>query len=113
MPEILTQGPLTGAHVAYLVNPQISNAVITLSAGDALPAGQVLAEHAGEYAAYDPASENYNTASAVLWSNEPARTAPARAAATLRLATMRAADLTGLDAAARTVLAEKFIIITE
>ena len=110
MPDIRTQGPLTGAHVAYLVNPQISNAVITLAAGDALPAGQVLAEHAGEYAAYDPGSQNYNTAAAVLWSNEPARTAPAHAAATLRLATMRSAELTGLDAAARTALAEKFII---
>lgn len=113
MLDIRTQGPLTSAHVAYLIDPQISNAVITLAAGPALPAGQVLAAHAGDYAAYDPDSDNYNTASAVLWSNEPARTAPANAAATLRLATLRAADLTGLDAAARTALAEKFIIITE
>ena len=110
MPDIRHQGPRPAGHVVFLVGPQISNAVITLAAGDALPAGQVLAKHNDNYAAYDPASENYNTASAVLWSNEPARTAPARAAATLRLATMSAADLTGLDAAARAALAEKFII---
>ena len=111
MSDIRTQGPLTSAHVAYLVDPQISNAVIKLTAGPALPAGQVLAAHAGEYAAYDPDSDDYKTACAVLWSNEPARTAPANAAATLRLATMRAADLTGLDAAARTALAAQFIIM--
>lgn len=108
----ISQQPRAGEHLVSTVGT-LSNDYITLAAGPALPAGQVLAQNATtkEFAAYDNADDALGKASAVLYAPQPVRTAPTRVAATRRLAEVSGAGLTGLNDAATADLAELHIIV--
>ncbi|MCK6435978.1 head decoration protein [Rivihabitans pingtungensis] len=107
-----SQQPRAGEHLVSTVG-SLSNDYITLAAGPALPAGQVLAQDATtkEFAAYDNAAATLGKAVAVLYAPQSVRTAPTRAVATRRLAEVSGAGLTGLDDAATANLAEQHIIV--
>lgn len=94
----------TGAFLMYEANGSISREKISLVAGDALPAGQVLGRitATGKYAAYDAAAnDGSQTAAGVLYAPAGASVADRDTVAIVRHAEVEAAVLTGLDAAAR------------
>lgn len=95
-------------------NGQISRAAITVSAGDALPAGQVLGIETatGKYAAYsNAANDGTEVAVGVLYAPLPASADDRAGVAIVRLAEVSAARLTGLDTAGTADLKARNIIV--
>ncbi|MCW5319635.1 head decoration protein [Verminephrobacter aporrectodeae subsp. tuberculatae] len=95
-------------------NGQISREAITLSAGDALPSGQVLGikTDTGEYAPYsNAATDGTEVAVGVLYAPLPANTSARAGVAIVRLAEVSTARLTGIDAAGTADLKVRHIIV--
>ena len=109
---ILVQAPRTAGFILSSLG-NLSMDSVTLVAGPALPAGQVLARDAGtgHYAPYDNASDTLGTAAAILYAPADARTGPAHAAVVSRLAEVIESELTGLDAPAAGDLDSRHIIV--
>jgi hypothetical protein len=103
--------PGAAAHIISLTGP-ISQDLVDLAPGAALPAGTLLAFDAASkcYLPYDNAAEAAGKAAAVLYAPAPARTDVTRAAVTARLAELQAGMLHGLDEPARADLAAAFIV---
>lgn len=113
MSNVKVQGSQTAEFLVSEGNGQISREHITVKAGPALPAGQVLGvTSTGEYAPYDnAATDGSEIAAAVLYAPLPASETSRSATGIVRLAEVAAARLTGLDAAGRTDLAERHVIV--
>jgi len=113
MSNVKVQGSQTAEFLVSEGNGQISREHIVVKAGPALPSGQVLGvTSTGEYAPYDnAANDGSEVAAAVLYAPLPASEAPRSATGIVRLAEIAAARLTGLDAAGRTDLAERHMIV--
>ncbi|KVH43527.1 head decoration protein [Burkholderia diffusa] len=113
MSNVKVQGSQTAEFLVSEGNGQISREHIIVKAGPALPAGQVLGvTSTGEYAPYDnAANDGAEVAAAVLYAPLAASEAPRSATGIVRLAEVAAARLTGLDAAGRTDLAERHVIV--
>lgn len=113
MSNVKQQGVLTAEFLLSEGDGQISRERIVVKAGVALPAGQVLGvTGTGEYAPYDnAANDGSEIAAAVLYAPLPASDAPRPAAAIVRLAEVAGSLLTGLDAAGRADLAERYVIV--
>ena len=95
-------------------NRAISREAITVAAGDALPAGQVLGIEtaSGHYAAYSPAAtDGTEVAVGILHAALPASADVRNGVAFVRLAEVAAARLTGLDAAAIADLKTRHLIV--
>ena len=94
-------------------NGQISRERIVVKAGAALPSGQVLGvTSTGEYAPYDnKANDGSEVAAAVLYAPLAASEASRPATGIVRLAEVAGGLLTGFDAAARSDLAERHVIV--
>lgn len=109
---IYALGVRAGEHILS-IQGHISNDKVTLAAGPALPAGQLLAKNAttGAYQPYDNANADAGVARAILYAPQPERAAAEQVVVTARLAEVSAGQLTGLDAAARDDLAAVFIIV--
>ena len=93
---------------------QISREAITVSAGDELPAGQVLGIETatGEYAPYsNAATDGTEVAVGVLYAPLPASANARAGVAVVRLAEVSAARLTGLDTAGAADLKARNIIV--
>lgn len=108
----LHQAGRTGEHLISTVG-QISNDIVDLAAGAALPAGQVLAYDSVQqlYVPYDNGSATAGVAVAVLYAPVPARTEVTRVVVTGRLAEVQGSLLTGLDANARADFGSLFIVV--
>lgn len=108
----LQQAGRAGEHLISTVG-QISNDIVDLAAGAALPAGQVLAYDSVQqlYVPYDNASATAGVAVAVLYAPAPARTEVTRVVVTGRLAEVQGSLLTGLDANARADFGSLFIVV--
>ncbi|RKT98754.1 head decoration protein [Burkholderia sp. Nafp2/4-1b] len=113
MSNIKVQGSQTAEFLVSEGNGEISRERITVIAGPALPAGQLLGViGTGEYAPYNNAADDGSeVAVAVLYAPLPASDAPRAATGIVRLAEVAAVRLTGLDATARTDLAERHVIV--
>ena len=93
---------------------QISREAITVSAGDALRAGQVLGLNTAtsEYAPYsNAAGDGTEVAIGVLYAPLPASASARNGVAVVRLAEVSAARLTGLDTAGVADLKARNIIV--
>lgn len=93
---------------------KISREGINVSAGAALPAGQVLGivTASGEYAPYDPVAEDGSqTAAAILFAPLGESDTVRRGRAVVRLAEVAGSLLTGLDPDAQKELAGQFVIV--
>lgn len=112
---ILTQAA-RAAEFVVSVDDHLSTDTVTLAAGPALPAGQLLA--------YDPTAKHFLPypvapveghdplpAAAVLWAPQPERSVDAPVTAVTRLAAVHGELLTGLDAAAQAALMAHLIIV--
>lgn len=100
---LLSEGPGT-----------ISREAISVAAGPALVAGQVLGlvTASGEFAPYDPAAEDGSeNATCILFASLGESEIVRRGRAVVRLAEVSEASLTGLDPAAEDTLATLFIIV--
>ncbi|MFV2946431.1 head decoration protein [Pseudomonas japonica] len=100
---LLSEGPGT-----------ISREAITVAAGSALVAGQVLGLVAatGEFTAYDPAAEDGSeNATCILFASLGESDVVRRGRAVVRIAEVSEACLTGLDLDAEKALATRFIIV--
>jgi hypothetical protein len=95
-------------------NGQVSREAITVAAGDALPAGQVLGLQTGTgmYAAYDDVAEDgTEVAAAVLYAPLAASDESRPAVGIVRLAEVSAQRLTGLGLDGAADLATRDIIV--
>lgn len=104
----------TGEHILSEANGTLSRDAITLIAGTALPAGQVLGRVAasGNYKAYsNAASDGSEVAVMVLYSAVPESASVRQGVASARHTEMIGSLLTGLDSAAITDLAAQQIIV--
>ncbi|KVN77118.1 hypothetical protein WT15_19435 [Burkholderia stagnalis] len=113
MSNVKQQGVLPAEFLVSEGNGQISRERIVVKAGPALPAGQVLGvTGTGEYAPYDnAANDGSEVAAAILYAPLAASEVPRPATGIVRLAEVTGGRLTGLDAAGRTDLAERHVII--
>jgi hypothetical protein len=104
--------PGAAAHIISLTGP-ISQDLVDLAPGAALPAGTLLAFDAANkrYLPYDNAVEAAGKAVAVLYAPTPERTEVTRVTVTSRLAELQAGLLHGLDDPARADLAAAFIVL--
>ena len=90
-----------------------SRETVTLLAGVALPAGQVLGKvtASGKYVAYsNAATDGSEVAAAILYAPAPASASDRQVAAIVRLATVVESKLTGIDAPGKADLLAKFVI---
>lgn len=104
----------TGEHILSEANGTLSREAITLPAGAALPAGQVLGRitESGLLTAYDAdATDGTETAVMVLYSAVPESVAERSGVASARHTEVIGSLLTGLDAAAIVDLAAQQIIV--
>ena len=111
---ILQEPARTGEHILSEANGTLSREVITLAAGPALPAGQVLGRitASGKLAAYDnAATDGSETAVMVLYSAVSESTGDRAGVASARHTEVIGSLLTGLDAAAIVDLAAQQIIV--
>lgn len=95
-------------------NGQISRESITVAAGDALPAGQVLGiiTATGKYTDYDnTATDGSEVAAGILYAPLAASASDRNGVAIVRLAEVIEARLTGLDDAGRADLKTRNIIV--
>ena len=86
---------------------------VTLLAGAALPAGQVLGKvtASGKYVAYsNGASDGSEVAAAILYAPAAASASDRQVAVVVRLASVVEAKLTGIDATGKADLLAKFVI---
>ncbi|WP_186163617.1 head decoration protein [Burkholderia gladioli] len=113
MSIVKEQGVLPAEFLVSEGNGQISREQIVVKAGPALPAGQVLGvTNTGEYAPYDnKAEDGSEVAGAVLYAPLAASEESRPATGIVRLAEVVGGLLTGLDAAGRTDLADRHLIV--
>ena len=112
--NIQTEAVHTAEFLLSEGNREISREAITVAAGDALPAGQVLGIQtaSGHYAAYSPAAaDGTEVAVGILHAALPASADVRNGVAFVRLAEVAAARLTGLDAAAIADLKSRHLIV--
>lgn len=108
-----TEVPRAGAFLLSEGNGSISREKITVVAGDALPAGQVLGRITvgGKYTAYsNVATDGSETAVGILYAPIEAGEGDRVAVAITRLAEVEAEALTGLDDEARADLSALLVI---
>ncbi|MDQ7981356.1 head decoration protein [Paraburkholderia sp. SARCC-3016] len=109
---IVTEAIHTGEYLLSQAPGTISHDKVTVAAGDALPAGQLLTKAAdGTYAPFVAADAATAPADAVLYASLPASAGERSATATVRLAEVVQSLLTGYDATAVAGLAAHFIIV--
>ncbi|KVN38302.1 hypothetical protein WT11_05130 [Burkholderia stagnalis] len=113
MSNVKQQGVLPAEFLVSEGNGQISRESIVVKAGPALPAGQVLGvTGTGEYAPYlNTANDGSEVAAAILYAPLSASEASRPATGIVRLAEVVGGLLTGLDAAGRSDLTERHVII--
>jgi len=116
--EILTEGAHTAEFLLSEGNRQISREQITLAAGAALAAGQILGviTTSGKYTARNPADTGSSatgtaTAVAILYSSAPESDEDRPATIIARLAEVAGGALIGLDDTAIAQLAAHYIIV--
>lgn len=112
--NIQTEAVHTAEFLLSEGNREISREAVTVAAGDALPAGQVLGIQttSGHYAAYSAsATDGTEVAVGILHAALPASSDPRNGVAFVRLAEVSAARLTGLDAAAIADLKTRHVIV--
>ncbi|QJP72390.1 head decoration protein [Burkholderia glumae] len=107
------QGVLTAEFLVSEGSGQISRERIVVKAGAALPSGQVLGvTSTGAYAPYDnAANDGSEVAAAILYAPLAASDTSRSATGIVRLAEVAGELLTGLDAAGRSDLAERHVIV--
>lgn len=112
MTTVFREGRHAGEHVLFEIG-SICREEITLAAGPALPAGQILAlGQSGEYAPYQNGGANgLGTAAVVLYAPKPASDKPRPAMVHARLCEVIGECLTGLDAKSAADLAKQNIIV--
>jgi hypothetical protein len=109
---IITEPIHTGAYLLSEGAGHISRDQISVAAGDALPAGQLLAKgEDGAYAPFVAADVATAPATAILYAPLAAGAVVRPATATVRLAEVSQSMLTGFDPTAVAGLAASFIII--
>ncbi len=109
---VVTEAIHTGEYLLSQGPGTISHDKITVAAGNALPAGQLLTKAAGgKYSPFVAANAATAPADAVLYAALPASAADQPATATVRLAEVAQALLTGFDATAVAGLAAHNIIV--
>lgn len=109
---VVTEAIHTGEYLLSQGAGTISHDKITVAAGDALPAGQLLTKAADStYAPFVAADAATAPADAVLYAALPASANTRPATATVRLAEVAQSLLTGYDVTAVAGLASHFIIV--
>jgi hypothetical protein len=112
--DIKTEAKHAAAFLLSEGGGQISREAVTVIAGDALPAGQVLGivSASGKHAPYDGAAEDgTEVAAGVLYAPLAASEDDRPAVAVVRLAEVTGAELTGLDVAGGADLKSRYIIV--
>ncbi|CAN7265665.1 head decoration protein [Caballeronia sp. LjRoot31] len=110
---IKTEGIHTAEFLLSEGAGQISRENIEVKAGDALPAGQLLAKgEDGVYVPYDPTAEDDDLAKlGVLYAQLDGSTTVRRAVGIVRLAEVIGSLLTGLDDGAHEALVAQHIVV--